>query len=625
MKRFGYQNPYAPKKKSPLPKLGCALVVLMFAIAGLSRVNAPWNPLSPPRIREKLPPFLARLLPPVDEKQTAIATRKPSLVPRFDTNPSSTKPSLVPRFDKNPSSTKPSLVPQFEKNPSSTKPRVAVLPRSSTKSNRSDAFRFEASESNLPLKVPGRPIVFERRDAKISQLEADIERFPAFATYRALAARHQQLGNNAAAARTMRIQSRLFERKGLSDAAQVLSNRAARLETVVRAFVPAPIPNRKLAPLEPKSGAYLGAFIDRDDALTTRSQGDNWQYHHLPSEFETVTGRRHASVFTYVAWGNFPRQWLQMCKREGVIPHIAWEPQSLGEVRNDAYLQSCATFLRELDWPVFVRFAGEMNGDWVPYHGNPALYRQKFRLVHQALQSAPRVATIWCVNAIPVDNIESYYPGEDACDWVGVNLYSTPFADNDRTRAAFQDSPLTLLEPIYRKFANRKPIAICEYAASHQSAVDNVSRVGFAREKMALLYGSLPLLFPRVKLIDWYSSDNLRHAREGRRLNNYRLTQHSSLLQTYRDLTNSPHFLKSPDLPLGGESWREVDEVSGRELALWVSSTTARPAVIVKSGERVVYAARRTGAHYLKLKANEPLTVLVFDEKNRCVMVRRLN
>jgi hypothetical protein len=87
-----------------------------------------------------------------------------------------------------------------------------------------------------------------------------------------------------------------------------------------------PNQSRPLAPLEPRNGAYLGAFIDRDDALNERFNGDNWQYHKYPREFERVTGRRHATVFTYVAWGNFPRAWLEMCKSEGVIPHIAWEP-----------------------------------------------------------------------------------------------------------------------------------------------------------------------------------------------------------------------------------------------------------------------------------------------------------
>src|SRR5690606_26333908 len=162
---------------------------------------------------------------------------------------------------------------------------------------------------------------------------------------------------------------------------------------------------------------------------------------------------------------------------------IAWEPKNLNDVQDNKYLRDCARFLRKLDWPVFIRFAGEMNGAWTPYHRDPIAYRNKFRLVHKVLTStAPKVATIWAVNSIPLENIPRYYPGDDGCDWVGINLYSVPFYDNNRNRPAFQDDPLTLIEPIYARYAARKPIAIGEYAASHQAALDKVLRTDFAVE-----------------------------------------------------------------------------------------------------------------------------------------------
>lgn len=314
----------------------------------------------------------------------------------------------------------------------------------------------ELTPSNLPLKLPGAPKVTTRRDAKINALETKNAKFPTFAVYEQLAARHLELGNSAEAARIYRIEAALYRKKNLSDAAQILENRAAQNETVARVFVArADAPdNFTGAPLEPKTGAYIGAFIDRDDALQVIFPGDNFQTHRFPSEFESRVGRRLSSVFTYVKWGNFPRKWLQMCKEQGVIPQIPWEPDNLNEVKDDAYLRDCEQFLSDLNWPVWIRFAGEMNGDWTPYHGNPQLYREKFALVHRVLHSGKaRVATVWCVNSIPTDNIDDYYPGDANCDWVGVNLYSAPFADNDRTREAFRQSPLTLLDPIYQKYS----------------------------------------------------------------------------------------------------------------------------------------------------------------------------
>ena len=491
----------------------------------------------------------------------------------------------------------------------------------------------ELTPSNLPLRLPGAPRVTTRRDAKIGELETKNAKFPTFAVYEQLAKHHLELGNAAEAARIFRVEAALYRRKGLSNAAQILENRAAQNETVARVFVQrTDVPdNFTGAPLEPKIGAYIGAFIDRDDALKVIFPGDNFQYHRFPSEFKSRTGRHLSSLFTYVKWGNFPKKWLQMCKEQGVIPQIAWEPDDLNSVQDNSYLRSCAQFLSDLDWPVWVRFAGEMNGDWTPYHNNPALYRQKFALVHRILHSGgARVATVWCVNSIPTDNIESYYPGDANCDWVGVNLYSAPFADNDRTREAFRLSPLALLDPIYRKYSARKPIAICEYAASHQSKVDMLMRPDFAIEKMSLLYGALPLLYPRVKMISWFDANNLVHAEPGRQLNNYRLTELLPIQNAFRDLTASRYYLKQfpPDAgAVAAPRELKVGESlkSGERVWLWVTSADARPLVYVQVGDKVIYGGRQYGKHVFDLpKSSGPAVILVYDGGGRCVLRREI-
>ena len=491
----------------------------------------------------------------------------------------------------------------------------------------------ELTPSNLPLILPGAPRVTIRRDAKIGELETKNAKFPTFTVYEQLAQHHLELGNSAEAARIYRVEAALYRQKGLSDAAQILENRASQNETVARVFVArAGAPdNFTGAPLEPKTGAYIGAFIDRDDALKVIFPGDNFQYHRLPQEFESRAGRSLGSVFTYVKWGNFPKKWLQMCKEQGVIPQIAWEPDSLNQVQDNAYLRDCARFLSDLDWPVWVRFAGEMNGDWTPYHGNPTLYKQKFALIHRALHGGgARVATVWCVNSIPLDNIDSYYPGDANCDWVGVNLYSAPFADNDRTRQTFRLSPLALLDPIYRKYSARKPIAICEYAASHQAKLDMKMRPDFAIEKMSLLYSALPLLYPRVKMISWFDANNLVHAEPGRQLNNYRLTELAAIQNAFRDLTASPYYLKK--FPPDAQDVAAVRELkageplkAGERVWLWTTSATAQPLVYLQVGDKVVYGGRQYGKHVFDLpNGAASATLLVYDGGGRCVLRREI-
>ena len=540
--------------------------------------------------------------------------------------------SPTPQSSIAPAPFKPAIRPALQRDPPDAEPSTAAKYPTEVAPTEVAPTEVELTPSNLPLRLPGPPRVLVRRDARINQLEAKLQDFAAFETYRALAEHHLELGNNAQAAQIFRAEAALYRRKGLGDAAQILEDRAAQNETSVRVFAArADAPSRfSNAPLEPARGCYLGAFIDLDDALPTRMRGDNYQMHRLPAEFEARVGRRLGSVFTYVKWGNFPRRWLQMCKREGVIPQIAWEPDDLNRVRDDAYLHDCERFLRELDWPVWIRFAGEMNGEWTPYHGNPALYKEKFRLVHRALhRGGARVATIWCVNAVPLGNIESYYPGDDACDWVGVNLYSAPYADNDRTRAAFRQSPLTLLDPIYKRYSARKPMAICEYAASHQAALDLKMRPEFAIEKMSLLYGALPLLYPRVKMISWFDSNNLVQAEPGRQLNNYRLTELPQIAKTFRDLTASAHFLKEfPPIANSAPALREIKPGEklrrGERLWIWATSAIARPALCLQTNGLTFYAGQSYGQSVVNLPSGaDGLTLLIYDGA-RCVYRREI-
>jgi hypothetical protein len=315
------------------------------------------------------------------------------------------------------------------------------------------------------------------------------------------------------------------------DAAIIQANKAARYDTSVQVFLErnTTVQEEKAlytgARLEPKTGCYIGAFIDRDDQLRQVFSGDNWQWHRHPNEFAALVGKPHATYFTYVRYGqNFPRKWLAMCKRENVIPHIAWEPKSLSSVNDDQYLRDCAETLRVLDWPVFIRFAGEMNGHWTPYYGNPALYREKFRLVHRVLhRRAPKWPPSGASTACQRYRTD-YYPAMTAViGW--ASTYSTPSMTMTAHAVRSSTAP-DFNDPIYRRYAARKPIAICEYGASHMASLDRKLRNDFAIDKMSQLYSALPRLYPRIKMISWFNSNNLRHAKPGRQLNNYSLTEH---------------------------------------------------------------------------------------------------
>jgi hypothetical protein len=286
------------------------------------------------------------------------------------------------------------------------------------------------------------------------------------------------------------------------------------------------------AKFEPGRGCYLGAFVMRDANVDGRM--DEW---------EAATGKGHASYLRYVGYGQpFPTAWVREVRALGAVPNIALEPNGgLGEVRDGPYLRKWARAAGASGGPVFLRFASEMNGAWTAYTGNPRRYRATFRRVTRVMrEEAPNVAMVWTPYCRPNRNIPDYYPGDDAVDWVGINIYSVHHHDGNLDSPAEHEDPTELLAPVYARYSGRKPIQISEYAATSFCLACGREMPAFAIRKMERLYSSLPKRFPRVKMIYWFSWDTISG---GAAENNYAVTGNPAILRSYQRLTRSPYFL----------------------------------------------------------------------------------
>ncbi|AIS53445.1 copper amine oxidase domain-containing protein [Thermoanaerobacter kivui] len=291
----------------------------------------------------------------------------------------------------------------------------------------------------------------------------------------------------------------------------------------------------KLSKYEPKKGVYLGAYVYQDTLIN----GDM-------KKFNEITGKKHASFFIYVGYGSpFPQKWIDQLKEVGAAAHIAFEPNNgLDQVKDDQYLRNFARKLKESGIPVFLRFASEMNGDWTAYSGNPKKYIEKWRLVHDVMEEeAPNVMMVWTVFTFPQSNILSYYPGDDYVDWVGVNIYNVVYHNNNINLKADHEDPLELLDYVYDTFSERKPIQISEFGATHYTITDGKYYVDFAIEKITRMYNGLKTKYPRVKSIFYFDVNNLVNAPQGRRINNYAITDDERILKTYSNLISDPYFL----------------------------------------------------------------------------------
>jgi hypothetical protein len=357
-------------------------------------------------------------------------------------------------------------------------------------------------------------------------------------------------GRFSEAAELYRKEAAIYRKNGDTNGAKVEEMKADRYSSSVKLFAHLPgarpwIP-ANLGKWEPPYGCYLGGFIDRDERLGEPFNDENFQTHQNPDAFARLVGKKHASLFCYLAYGKkFPGRWVERMRQQRLAPHIAWEPnEGLGVVQGNTYLRQFALACAEARVPIFLRFASEMNGDWTAYHGDPATYKAKWILVAQTMrQLAPNVAMLWCVNSIPEKNIPDYYPGDEWVDWVGVNFYSVPFYDNERNRPGLADNPADTLKYIYGLYAKKKPIAIGEYGASHLSKVDNKDRSEWAAKKINELYASLPRLYPRVKMVDIFDMDNLKYAEPGRQLNNYSITDSDVVKEGYRRAVAPDYYL----------------------------------------------------------------------------------
>lgn len=339
-----------------------------------------------------------------------------------------------------------------------------------------------------------------------------------------------------------------YEKTGDPNAAKILRERSQRYYSTVELYAEEPVQPTTGAKYEPASGMYLGANIEREDAT------------HAPAKFNELVGKKHAMYFMYRRYGEaFPYLFADELKKAGAALQIAWEPDSLDDVVDDDYLTDFGDAIKKSGIPVFLRFASEMNGSWVPYTGNPTLYKEKFRLVANRVRAiAPNAVMVWSPNAIPEKPIDDYYPGAEYVDWVGVNFYSVMYNDADRARAADWRFPTDSIDYVYNKYSPAHPIMISEWAASHRSSIDADDRPDFAEAKIREFFRTVPLKYPRLKCASWLSFNALKYARSDRQLNNYSLLDNSAVGDSYRKEIDDSYFLSQVG-STDDVRWKKVD------------------------------------------------------------------
>ena len=206
---------------------------------------------------------------------------------------------------------------------------------------------------------------------------------------------------------------------------------------------------------------------------------------------------------------------LERVKRLGAVSLIKFSTQdyafdqtkriadlrAIGRGNWDDYFKQAALAVRAFGGPVFISIDHEMNGNWYPYsqaYPGSRTTASDYAVAWQHIvtlfrqNGADNVAWVWSPNVPDVGGIPyaAYYPGDDYVDWIGVSFYS----GNDATA----------MDDIYKKYSEKKPFFITEWATAPEKSRYNPNFPGEVAW-VKTFFQSLNERYPRVKAISWFN------------------------------------------------------------------------------------------------------------------------
>jgi len=176
---------------------------------------------------------------------------------------------------------------------------------------------------------------------------------------------------------------------------------------------------------------------------------------------------------------------------------------SLTEIKEgkyDSYYKAWAEEVAAYKYPLFFRWAWEMNGSWFKWGRdaakNPADYVDAWRHIHNiaVAAGATNLTWVWCpnVNFLGSAPIGPLYPGDAYVDWTCLDGYN-------EGNVHFTDVFGTSYSALTGSVAPSKPVMIGETASTNGAG--HFSHSEWFREALR----SLPVSFPKVKAFVWFN------------------------------------------------------------------------------------------------------------------------
>ena len=257
--------------------------------------------------------------------------------------------------------------------------------------------------------------------------------------------------------------------------------------------------------------------------------------------YAELTGRQPAIIHSYRYWGAHPFSAgdLRTVDDRGAVPLVSWEPwnsngegaslRAIARGRYDRYVRRCARQAARWEKPILLRFAHEMNGDWIPWGvqaNTPRDYTRAWRHLVKVFraQGAKNVRWVWSPNVDPnnIRPFEQLYPGDRWVDWVGLDGFNWGGGLGWRS---FTEIYASSYKHMIR--LTRKPLMIAEVSSAeqaHRSKSEWITSM-FERELAQ---------FPSIRAIVWF---NRRHDEADFRVQSSREAQ-----AAFRSAIDGPEF-----------------------------------------------------------------------------------
>lgn len=233
-------------------------------------------------------------------------------------------------------------------------------------------------------------------------------------------------------------------------------------------------------------------------------------------QFEQQLGCRLQNIKWFQNWDEpFNLAYARSLRSSGKSLELSWQARSLGKngqmqgvpyrsIANgeqDAVLRALVSGLRQLNAPISIAFAAEMNGDWgvsqLGPNNTPADFVRAWRYIHRYFARARvNVQMIWAPNILYPGIKTTYaelFPGDAYVSAVALNGYNWGNLRSYTAWKSFEDT----FGPSYRVLAalTRRPIQIGETGSTEEGG-----------NKAAWIHGmcrSLPK-FPRLTKVFWF-------------------------------------------------------------------------------------------------------------------------